>query len=381
VPVPFARTLRALAAERTALPGAVAVGSTLLLGAWSLWFVLARVGVYVVTPEARVEAAAAAAPVATQVGGMVTAVSMEMGAPVHAGDVLVELDATVEQKRLEEEIARQDALNSELTALRSQVETARSLLGAAQARALAASEEGNARFVEADDAAQLAEEQARRLEQVATGVSAIEVLEAQATARQKRAAADALRSQIRREDWDQRGLTGDRLADLAELQRQVATTSGELGTTAAAVARLGGEVERRHIRAPVDGVLGEGRALRPGTVLEEGETIATIVPTGDLRIVASFSPADALGRIHVGQPARMRLDGFPWTEYGAVPAVVTAVATESRDGRVRVELEPGASDRIALSHGLPGSVEVELERVSPATLLLRTAGELLDSAR
>jgi hypothetical protein len=58
---------------------------------------------------------------------------------------------------------------------------------------------------------------------------------------------------------------------------------------------------------------------------------------------------------------------------------VRRVASEVRDGRVRVELgvAPDAASRIPLQHGLPGTVEVQVERLAPATLVLRAAGKLL----
>jgi hypothetical protein len=91
----------------------------------------------------------------------------------------------------------------------------------------------------------------------------------------------------------------------------------------------------------------------------------------------------ALGRVQTGQPALLRLDSFPWTQYGSLAATVASVASEVRDGRVRVELmvasEPTA--RLPLQHGLRGTVEVEVEQAAPATLVLRAAGQLLASPR
>jgi hypothetical protein len=102
------------------------------------------------------------------------------------------------------------------------------------------------------------------------------------------------------------------------------------------------------------------------------------IPPGMLKIMTDFLPPAALGRIQPGQPARLRLEGFPWTQYGAVSATVASVASEVRDGWVRVELavHPDAAPPIPLQHGLPGTVEVEVDHVSPATLVLRTAGLL-----
>ncbi len=57
---------------------------------------------------------------------------------------------------------------------------------------------------------------------------------------------------------------------------------------------------------------------------------------------------------------------------------MTAVADELRDGLVRVELGVGALPaNLPLSHALPGSVEIEVERVRPAWLVLRSLGGLL----
>jgi membrane fusion protein (multidrug efflux system) len=146
----------------------------------------------------------------------------------------------------------------------------------------------------------------------------------------------------------------------------------------AAVALLEGEIERRKIRAAVAGPLGYITVLRAGPYHAEGETIAAIVPAGELHVVAEFALA-AIGRLRVGQPGRLRLAAYPWTEYGTVPVVVQRLGTEAHEGRVRVELavSPVAGSPIGLQHGLPGSVLVEVEQVAPAILLLRAAGQLV----
>ena len=74
------------------------------------------------------------------------------------------------------------------------------------------------------------------------------------------------------------------------------------------------------------------------------------------------------------QPARMRLQGFPWAQYGTISATVSSVGSEVRDGRVRVELLVNESgSRIPIQHGLPGSLEVRVEYATPASLTLRGA--------
>ena len=65
-----------------------------------------------------------------------------------------------------------------------------------------------------------------------------------------------------------------------------------------------------------------------------------------------------------------------------MPAIVSRVGSEPKDGQVRVELilQPTPGTRIPLQHGLPASAEVEVERVSPAGLVLDAAGRFLTRA-
>jgi len=125
----------------------------------------------------------------------------------------------------------------------------------------------------------------------------------------------------------------------------------------------------------MSGRLGEAVVLRPGAVVQEGARLGAIVPAGRLMAVAQLPPDAALGLIRTGQIATLRLDGFPWIQYGTVNAHVSRVAGEVRDGTVRVELAiDTAGSKIPLQHGLPGSVEIAVERATPWALILRHAG-------
>jgi len=154
---------------------------------------------------------------------------------------------------------------------------------------------------------------------------------------------------------------------------------GELGIATVEIGRLEHEIDKLRIRAPVAGHIGEVANLRPGSVVREGENLGAVVPRGKIRLVANFPPEAAFGRISPGQPARLRLHGFPWTQYGTISAVVEAVASEIREGTVRVDLalHENPASSIPLQHGLPGTVEIEVERASPAILVLRAAGKLV----
>jgi membrane fusion protein (multidrug efflux system) len=169
---------------------------------------------------------------------------------------------------------------------------------------------------------------------------------------------------------------------LAGLRRAAAQVEGDMAIDEATVKRLEHDLELRTVRAPVSGRVEEVVPFRVGAVVRPAEKLATIVPPGDSRTVA-FLPVVAVGRVQPGQPARLRLDGFPWTQYGSLRATVTGVGNEPNEEMIRVELtvEPHSTSRIPLQHGQTGSVEIAVEHASPALLVLRAAGQYLMTPR
>ena len=224
-------------------------------------------------------------------------------------------------------------------------------------------------------------QEAQRLEFLYARAAAaeLELLRAKAEVRKNREAADALRLEISRLERDVQMRVNDRQTRLQRLKLYITQLEGQIAVTRTTIERLEYEIERRYIRAPVAGRLGEVAALQVGTWVREGARLGAVVPPGTLKVMADFLPSAAIGRIQAGQPARLRLEAFPWTQYGAISATVASVASEVRDGRVRVELSthPNSASPIPFQHGLPGTVEVKVDRVSPAILVLRTAGQLL----
>ena len=293
--------------------------------------------------------------------------------------MLVELAATAQQLQLEEEQARLRALTPQLAAHHTAIGAEEQAIREARHAGRIAIDEARARHREAEVAVRTAEEDAELFTQGRNLSSQLDLLRAKAAAQKRRAAADTLRLAVSRLDSDHRTQESDRQARIEGFRRDVTRLTGDMTTAAATVERLSHEIERRRVRATMAGRLGEVAELRVGSVVREGDRLAAVVPLGELQVVADFPPPSARGRIRPGQPARLWLEGFPWTQYGSLGATVCRVASEVRDGRVRVELDvdPDGASPIPLQHGLPGTVEVQVERVAPAPLVLRAAGKLL----
>jgi membrane fusion protein (multidrug efflux system) len=335
------------------------------------------VTLYEVTTLARLEVDRAVYPIAAPVAGQIVGTHLSLGHEVQAGEMLVELESNEQRLQLEEERVRLAALQAQRDVLAKELRAEEE--GKLQERQAArvALEEARARYREAQIAAQIAQKEADIYTRIqARGLaSQLDFLRITMEAPKRQAAANALHLAISRLESEQRTKESERQGRLERLQREASQLTGQIATATAALERPAYEMTRRSIRAPMAGCLCEVANVQIGMVVHEGDRLGAIVSPGTLKVVADFLPATALGRIQPGQPARLRLKGFPWAQYGAVAAWVTNVASELRDNLVRVELTVDtAASSIPLQHGLPGIVEVTVERISPAMLVLRTAG-------
>jgi membrane fusion protein (multidrug efflux system) len=377
----FSQSLRALSLDRPRASLATAAIVTALAGAWAAWFFGAEVTVYETAESARIEVDRAAHGVDAPVAGKLSTTALVLGREVDAGEVLVELDAEIPRRKLAEVRARVGTLAPQIEALRRQLAAEEQVLRDARHAGEAAVEEGRARRSEADRAAALAQEEAQRAGQMFDGgaLTELELLRARTEAEKRRAALAASTHGVDRLAGEQRTRESEARSRIESLGKQIADLEGQQATGEAEIHVLEETIAKHVIKAPVRGKIGEVAPLSPGAWVREGEKLGAVIPAGELRAVADFTPPAALGRVRPGQPARLRLDGFPWAQYGTVAATVTSVASEARYGRIRVELavKPDPSSRIPLQHGLPGSVEVDVERASPARLVLRAAGNAL----
>jgi multidrug resistance efflux pump len=374
----FSRSMRALENDgaRRSLLFLTVIGS--ILGLWVVWFAASRVVVYATTTSARLEVDRENHPVDAPVAGRVIAAPPEMGKRVNAGDLLVQLDANVERLARNETLARVAPANAQLETLKAQVEAGQRALDQERRSGQAALSEAQAKLGQSVSDAKFAADEARRIASLqAKGlISELEVLRA-------RNVADARQSDVRAAEFtagrisrDNDTKEQDRLAQLARLKGEIAALEGSVGGSLVESERLGYEMQQREVRAPISGTLAEVSSLRAGSMVAAGDRICTIVPDGELRVVALFAPSSALGRVRAGQSARVRLDGFPWTQYGSAVAHVSNVAGELRDGQVRVELSLDArqDSMVPFQHGLPAQVDIEVEHLSPFAMVLRTIG-------
>lgn len=382
-PTAFLSTQRALRRDGYGRFLAAIAVAALLLGAWTWWFLKARVARYEVTTQARIEVDRATHAIQSVIAGRITRSNLTLGNTVKAGDVLVELDAIPEQLQIAEERVRATNVDPQIRALRDEQASLAQGSQREEEATRSSIEENRAKLKESEAGLRYAEAEVARLQNLdKEGLIARRDLDLGRTeVERRRAAVEGFRLTLERLEREQRTRSADRVTRQERLTGEVRQLEAQRRSASVAVDRLQYNVEQRVVRAPVSGRLAEVAALRPGAYINQGQTLGVIVPEGKLRVVAEFAPPAAMGRVRAGQRAQIRLDGFPWSQYGSIPARVFAVAGEIRNGTVRVEMDVDGPSPVTLQHGMPGSAEVLVEEVSPVTMALRAAGHLITSPR
>jgi hemolysin D len=134
-----------------------------------------------------------------------------------------------------------------------------------------------------------------------------------------------------------RAAIGNIDAQLAKARQTFArTASSELATAEDEQSLRGEELrksERRRmlqqLRSPVDGTVQQIAVHTVGGVVQPAEPLMVIVPAGsEIKVDAQILNKD-IGFVREGQPVRVKLEAFPFTDYGLVEGVVETISRDA----------------------------------------------------
>jgi hypothetical protein len=97
----------------------------------------------------------------------------------------------------------------------------------------------------------------------------------------------------------------------------------------------------------------------------------------DGEIILAEFPAKAFNRLQTGQSARLYIDGVMGKQVGQIRAIVTDVIQPSQTeqiGKVRLFAFPDSDSPVRFHEKLTGKVQIAVEQISPAQLVMRVSG-------
>jgi len=392
---PMPETPRPRTHRRLVVVGVLVVLVAISVGTWRYFFAGPTAPSPVIAVSGRIESDDSA--VAAKTSGRIRVVTVREGDRVEAGQVIASLDD--EQVRAREQQAEASVRQAEARARVAQHQIAvlneqlqQSRLGVDQARVDAQGKVSEAEGRLAAAEAQLAQAQAtyqqaqwdreayaRLLEREL--ISEQQARQAQRNEEAQAAVVVAARRQV---EAAQGSLTAARanLVNPAIRSSQVAAIQGQILQAQADVSAAEADAERArgqlrearanrqdlNVIAPFAATVAT-RTAEPGEVVMAGTPIVTLVNLGQVYLRA-FVPEGQIGRVRVGQPARVYLDSAPQTPIDAFVSRVDPEAsftpenTYFREDRVKqvvgVKLQVRGAEGFA-KPGMPAEGEVLVE--------------------
>lgn len=170
------------------------------------------------------------------------------------------------------------------------------------------------------------------------------------------------------------------ISETLEQQNRIARLQSEIATA---------ELSLRHttITAPVGGVITTLEVRSAGAVLQPGQTIASIAPSGVRLVVEAQVPNKDIAFIEKGLPAKLKFDAFPFQDYGTLEGTVIEVSPDAQLDKelgsfYKVTIVPQQTQIVAkgkilpLRPGLALTAEIITERKSILSLILAPFREL-----
>lgn len=133
------------------------------------------------------------------------------------------------------------------------------------------------------------------------------------------AGADVIETEI---DKTRNAFIAEQAEKLGEAERQVEDLEQRLAKSRAILAQS-------TIRSPIDGVVQASAITTEGQVVTPGEEVLRVVPSGPELELEVYVPNRDIGFIHIGQKAVVKLDAFPFTQYGTIDATIAKIATDA----------------------------------------------------
>lgn len=179
---------------------------------------------------------------------------------------------------------------------------------------------------------------------------------------------------------------------IAEASRERSELELKAATTSQQITAQADRVERRELRAPMDGIVNRLLLTTVGGVAQAGQTMMEIVPAEDtLQVSVRVKPAD-IAFIHPGQKAKIRISAYDSSIFGTLPGRVKRVGAdalldkERQESYFEVILETEhnylgeASERLSISPGMGADASIVTGKRTLMEYLLKPVVKTLDKS-
>jgi hemolysin D len=123
---------------------------------------------------------------------------------------------------------------------------------------------------------------------------------------------------------------------LKDTEAKIATLNGEIAQTASQMKSSQFELKQYSIKAPVAGTIFQFPIQNAGTTVQEGDTVAAIAKgikqdsSKSSLVLRAKMPSSETAFLKTGLPAKIKLDAYPFQDYGIVEGRVSWISPDSK---------------------------------------------------
>jgi HlyD family secretion protein len=147
------------------------------------------------------------------------------------------------------------------------------------------------------------------------------------------------------------------------------------------------KLKERFLKAPVDGVVLSLNVSKAGEVVQPAQTVAEIAPSESPLILKAVLPNQEAGFVKNGMPVKVKLDAYPYQDYGIVQGQVTSISPDAKPDEklgevyeVKVTLERNyvrdERQRISFKAGQTATADIIIRRRRIADVFLEPIRQL-----
>ncbi len=117
---------------------------------------------------------------------------------------------------------------------------------------------------------------------------------------------------------------------LQRLEIEAAQLEATLVDTQSLIEQTQAKLAHHEVRSPVDGILSTLEIDNIGEVVSAGKTLAEVVPAGTPLVLSAMVPQQDAGLIEIGMDTKIKLDAFPYQDYGVLSGTVVAISPDAK---------------------------------------------------
>jgi hemolysin D len=132
---------------------------------------------------------------------------------------------------------------------------------------------------------------------------------------------------------------------IQQIQGEVSQRQAKIRETETLLKAAQLKAKQTQLYAPVTGTVSALKVRNPGEVTQPGQTLAEIAPANAPLVLTAFLPSQQAGLVQTGMAVQIKLDAFPYQNYGLVAGQVLSI---SPDATIDKQLGSGYQVEIAL---------------------------------